>query len=86
MATINLTDINESPVLSNHEFEISRTAPAGTLIGTVVAADPDFNQTLTFAVTDGDPDNIFSIDPLSGELSVSNSGALMASANEMFTL
>ncbi|HPF65789.1 cadherin domain-containing protein, partial [Lentimicrobium sp.] len=57
-------------------FGVSRTAPAGTLIGTVVAADPDFNQTLTFAVTDGDPDNIFSIDPLSGELFIVSTNTL----------
>jgi hypothetical protein len=81
-----LNDVNEAPVIADQSFGVSRTAQAGTLIGTVEASDPDFNQTLTFAITGGNPDNIFSIDPLSGELSVNNSDALMASASEVFTL
>ncbi|MGV8114402.1 MAG: cadherin domain-containing protein [Lentimicrobium sp.] len=81
-----LNDVNEAPVIADQSFGVSRTAPSGTLIGTVEASDPDFNQTLTFAITGGNPDNIFSIDPLSGGLSVNNSDALMASANEIFYL
>ncbi|KAF5055937.1 Cadherin domain protein [anaerobic digester metagenome] len=71
-----LNDVNEAPVIADQSFGVARTAPAGTLIGTVVASDPDLNQTLTFAITDGNPDNIFSIDPLSGELFITSTYTL----------
>ncbi|MGV8114403.1 MAG: cadherin domain-containing protein [Lentimicrobium sp.] len=71
-----LNDVNEAPVIADQSFGVSRTAPSGTLIGAVEASDPDFNQTLTFAITGGNPDNIFSIDPLSGELYTTSTNTL----------
>ena len=71
--TINVVDVNEStnqsPTISDQTFNIEENSPNGTVIGTIVASDPDGDM-LTFSSTidNNDPFSISS----DGELTVSD--------------
>ena len=47
--------LNQSPVVNDQSFGVAETSPNGTAVGTVVAADPDAGDTLTYSMTGGDP-------------------------------
>ncbi len=74
--TINLEDVNEfSPTLnvSTLTYTIDENSPNGTVIDTFVATDADVDAELTFSVDANLP---FAIDPVTGELTVSDSSQL----------
>lgn len=72
--TINLTNVNEPPVVLPQTFAVKTFSPVGTVVGTVAASDPDAGQTRTFAIVGGNGilNNIFAIDPATGRITVSN--------------
>ncbi|MDY0103306.1 MAG: cadherin domain-containing protein [Lentimicrobium sp.] len=74
---ININDVNEVPTMVDQSFEVDSYALTGTIIGTILASDPDSDQTLTFSITNGNIDNAFALDSSTGELSVSNRDALV---------
>jgi parallel beta-helix repeat protein len=76
VATISLIDQNEPPSISNQQFSVNENSSNGTIVGNVVATDPDFGQNTTFSIISGNVDNAFGINALTGTVSVSNSGAL----------
>lgn len=63
-------EFNYAPVIENQTFNIGTYPPTGTLIGTIVATDPNPGQTLTYEITAGNSNNIFSINTNTGELFV----------------
>ena len=67
---------NNPPVIANQAFSINENSPNGTLVGTVVATDPDAGQTLTYSIISGNSNNAFQINASTGALSVNNSAAL----------
>jgi len=71
--TINITDINENraPIIPNQTFSIEENSPFNTLVGQVVASDPD-NDNLTFSILSGNTHSPFGIDATSGEIRVFN--------------
>jgi hypothetical protein len=82
--TIVLTNVNESPLISNQSFTVPVTPPAGTVVGTVVATDPDAGQTLTYSIVSGNTGNAFQVNAASGILSVLTPSALVV--NTTFAL
>ncbi len=74
--TINLTDENEAPVLTDAAFSINENLALGSRVGTVIASDPDMGDSLTYSIQSGNADGAFSINPTTGELRVANSSAL----------
>jgi hypothetical protein len=68
--TIKVLDRNEAPYFIGREgetnpqfvFQVFQTAPAGTLIGSVPAADPDNHQTVSYAIFSGNESGAFAID------------------------
>ena len=42
LITVDITGVNENPILNAQNFTISEAAPNGTVVGTVVATDPQF--------------------------------------------
>lgn len=71
--TINIAAVpNHPPVISDQTFEIKKNDQIGDVIGQVTASDPDAGQNLTYSITSGNDNNLFSIDPMTGELFVSN--------------
>lgn len=63
-------EFNYAPVIENQTFNIGTYPPTGTLIGTIVATDPNPGQTLTYEITAGNSNNIFTINSSTGELFV----------------
>ncbi len=51
---------NAAPEASNQDFSIAEDATIGSLVGTVVATDPE-QDPLSFSIFSGDPDNAFDI-------------------------
>jgi len=83
---INLTNVNEAPGIAAQQFSTSGSSPAGTLVGTVLASDPDVGQTLTYAITGGNTSGAFAIDTTSGRITVANASALSVAASFALTV
>lgn len=64
-----LVPTNTAPTISDQSFSIEEEAPVGTSLGTVVASDAD-EDPITFSITNGNSDETFQMDSLSGELSL----------------
>ncbi len=75
--TIQLNDLeeNEAPIVEDQSFSVQENSPNGTLIGSVVASDPEGGP-LTFHITSGNDQDAFALNETTGELSVSNQLAL----------
>lgn len=52
---------NSPPTVDDAAFTVSENVNIGTTVGTVSASDPDDGDTLTYAITDGDPGGLFAI-------------------------
>lgn len=73
--TINITDVNEAPVLSPAgPFTVSEAAAANTIVGTMSATDPDGNA-ITYSITGGNALGIFSINA-AGQIRIANTAHL----------
>ena len=71
---------NEPPAFDVQEYNFSLSASSvittGELVGTVNATDPSSTDQLSYSILSGDPDNLFSIDPSTGEISVKDASLL----------
>ena len=61
-----------APVVEDQEFFVDENAPAGTIVGAVIAFDLDEGQTVSFQLRDVDDDGTFEIDNIGGHLSVAD--------------
>ncbi len=77
--------INEKPVLNAQRFSVVENSPAGTVVGTLVATDPDGGP-LTYSVTGGTGQGGFLVNPTSGQITVANSSRLDFETEPSFTL
>ena len=62
---------NENPKVEDASFNIDDTIKINSLIGKIIASDPDEEQTLTYEIIDGNQDNYFSLNN-NGELFLAN--------------
>jgi gliding motility-associated-like protein len=83
---ISISDVNESPSLAGGAFSVDETAAVGIVVHVVEATDPDGGEVLHFAIIDGNTNNAFSIDNLSGEIKVNNSEGLDFETTPVFAL
>lgn len=60
---------NEPPTVANQQFSVAENSPAGTVVGTVAAIDPN-GEVVTFRMAPSDGGNAFAIDPDNGEITV----------------
>ncbi|MCU0780999.1 MAG: cadherin domain-containing protein, partial [Akkermansiaceae bacterium] len=69
-------DINTAPSFSpaSYTFSVNGSQPQGSLVGTVSATDPE-GEAVVYAITSGDPGNIFAIGP-DGRVTLANPAAL----------
>ncbi len=84
--TINLTDGNDAPNITNQTFQIAENSANGTSVGTVPATDPNAGNTVTFAITGGNTNNAFAIDAITGQITVASAAALNFEATPSFSL
>jgi hypothetical protein len=54
------TNPNQAPIISNQSFSINENATNGTVVGTVVASDPE-GQALTYSILSGNTNHAFAI-------------------------
>jgi hypothetical protein len=82
--TIALTDVNEAPVVAAQAYSTQEDGAAGTLVGTVLATDPDAGQAMTYTITAGNTGGAFAL--VGNQLQVANPAALDYAATPTFTL
>ncbi len=61
--TVTINGVNDAPVANNDVLAVDENLPAGTLVGAVIATDIDAGDVLGFAITGGNTNNAFAIDP-----------------------
>ncbi|MCW5846032.1 MAG: cadherin domain-containing protein [Anaerolineae bacterium] len=77
--TINVTNVNEKPVVNDQTFNgLSENAPNGTIVGTVIGTDPD-NDPLQYFRTSGSA--AFAINATTGQVTVADSNLLNFEVN-----
>jgi len=84
--TVNLTDVNEAPVVSPATFSLAENSANATAVGTVAYSDPDTGQTHVYAITAGNTGGAFAINSSTGAITVANSAALDYETNPSFSL
>jgi len=77
---------NEPPVVDDQFLAIAENSPNGTVVGTVVASDPNAGQLLTYAITGGNSGNTFAINPTTGQITVNDPALLDFEAGTTFFL
>ena len=70
------SQVNNAPIIANQIFSINENSANGSMVGIVIATDPDAGQTLTYSIISGNTNNAFAINSSTGALSVNNSVAL----------
>ena len=68
--TIDINDINESPVLKDTLLRINENSAIGTIIGTLNGYDPDKGQSVIYSISSGNIKNVFFLNPKTGVIKV----------------
>lgn len=84
--TINVIDANEPPVVTVTTFTMAENPAVNARVGTVIATDPDAGQTRTFAITNGNTNGAFAIEPTTGAITVATPSAINFETTPTFTL
>ncbi|MEP1096344.1 MAG: LamG-like jellyroll fold domain-containing protein [Cyclobacteriaceae bacterium] len=83
-ATVTVLDNNSAPTLS-YIFYLDENSVGGTLIGTVVATDPE-GDPLTYSILSGNTNTAFTLDATSGDITVASMEALDFEVTPVFDL
>lgn len=73
--TINFAE-NKNPVINDQNFKINEICENGTLVGRILASDPDPGQRLYYKIISGNSDSVFEINRYNGYLTVFKSDLL----------
>jgi gliding motility-associated-like protein len=75
---VTILDVNEAPVIAaEQQFTLDENSATGSAVGTVIASDPDGTTKFTeWSIVGGNTGNAFSINPITGALTVSDSSAV----------
>lgn len=74
--TINVTNVNEPPVVAAQTFVVPENSAGATVVGIVAASDPE-NSTRTFSIVSGSPNNPFTINSATGLISVNTPAPIL---------
>jgi len=83
---VSLSNINGLPIIKDQSISVSENTNSGTAFGSVVATDPDADQTLTYSILSGNTNDAFVINTSIGSLTVANSSALNFETTPSFAL
>ncbi len=79
--------INQSPEIGPQDFHLNENSPAGTVVGNVVASDPDPGQTITsYQIIGGTGQNLFVVNNATGQIKVAPDAVLNFEATDSYTL
>ena len=73
--TVNVNNVNETPVLTSSSFDISYNSPNGYSIGFPTVSDPE-NDALSYSITAGNSSSIFGINSVTGEITIADGSLL----------
>jgi VCBS repeat-containing protein len=65
---------------------VAQTSPNGTVVGTVVASDPNSGDILTYSISAGNTNNTFAINAVTGQLTVADNTQLNFEVTPSFSL
>jgi VCBS repeat-containing protein len=74
------------PTVADATFAINENLVSGSVVGTVVASDPDASETLSYAITAGNTGGAFAINSTTGVITVDNAAAVDFETNPTFAL
>jgi|GEM_PF-2090059 len=78
---------NSPPIINDQALAAVReNSPIGTFVGTVIAIDPNEDQTLTYEIIGGNTGGTFEINPQNGRITVKNPASLDWEVNQVFRL
>lgn len=83
--TVTLTNVNENVTINDQVFSVDENVAAGTVVGTLLASDPDAGTVITFSITGGADPNVFAVDPQTGEITVVDASAINFEINPQFS-
>jgi hypothetical protein len=69
-------DENEAPTLASATFTVDEDSEEGTTVGTVSGTDSNDVEVLTYAITGGNSDGLFTIDAASGAITLAEDAEL----------
>ena len=73
LVTVNLTNVNDAPTISDSSFSIDENSPAASAVGTVTGSDQDAGEVLTYSIPTND---FFEINASSGAVTVKAGASL----------
>ena len=74
---ITILNVNEAPAFTSlPNLTVSDTVDNGLVIGKIEANDEDIGDEYQFTINEGNVDGVFSLNPVSGQLSVANNNSL----------
>jgi len=73
--TVNVRNVNEAPVINDQTFAVDENSAADTLLGEIVAADPD-SDSLIYTIKQGNTNNVFALNSSTRQLTVNNAAEL----------
>ncbi|MFY0605218.1 MAG: cadherin domain-containing protein [Cyclobacteriaceae bacterium] len=82
--TLNVTDINEAPMISDQNFSIAENSMTGTTIGVLSATDPE-GDALTFSILSGNELGGFSLSN-DGTFALADSSVIDFETNPVFNI
>lgn len=80
------TNVNNAPVVANQTFQLAENSAPGTLIGQVVASDSDIGDRVTYSIATGPSSSLFTINAVTGAISVASGAALDFETQPLHTL
>jgi VCBS repeat-containing protein len=83
---VDVTGVNDPPVVDDQTFAVPENGADGTVVGTVSASDPDAGDTLFYEITAGDPGGTFAVDGATGEITVADASQLDFETAPVFNL
>lgn len=76
---------NDPPTIADETFDVAQDTGGGTVIGAMTASDPN-GQALNFAILSGNTDNDFTINGMTGEITISVGATLNAVTKPAYSL
>ncbi|NND99221.1 MAG: hypothetical protein HKN47_18030, partial [Pirellulaceae bacterium] len=88
VVTVQLQDVNETPVIIPTFMSLPEDTPSGTAIGQIRAVDPDVvqNQILTYTLVGGSGAGAFSVHPTRGVVTLEDASQIDFEQNSQLTL
>ncbi len=87
ITTVTVNSVNDAAVITNGQtYSIAESAINTTLVGSVLATDVDAGTLQNWTITAGNTDNIFAINPATGEMTVTDNSNLDFDTTASYTL